>query len=75
MEIKPQDILFFITLIPLFILKKTKWFIFAGLFCFLLAAPLFGLWIFFTAQKLIWYALMYISIAVVWNTVKYSKDD
>jgi len=52
---KIQDLSFFIVLIAIILFKKKKLFVIGGLFCFLLATPLFYLKIFFTAQRLIWY--------------------
>ena len=53
---KIQDIGFFVVLIALFLLKKPRLFIWMGLGCLVLAIPLFAKWIFFTAERLTWYA-------------------
>lgn len=71
MEIKPQDIIFLLSFLPLLFLKSPKLFVYAALICFILAAPLFGMFIFFTAQRLVWYGLAYITLAVVLNVIKY----
>ncbi len=53
---KIQDILFFIVLAWLIMKRQPRNFVIAGLFCLLLSIPLFSLWIFFTAERLTWYA-------------------
>ncbi len=67
MDIKPQDILFFITLAGLLYIRKPQLFVVVGLICFVVSMPLFALWIFFTAQRLVWYGAGFILIAVLWN--------
>lgn len=59
---KPQDIGFFLILITLFIVKKPRIFLFAGLLCWVLSIPLFAKWIFFTAERLTWYGAAFILI-------------
>ena len=53
---KPQDIIFLISLISLLWLNKPKYLVFAALGCLVLSMPLFAFWIFFTAERLTWYA-------------------
>ncbi len=53
---KIQDIIFFISLCSLFVLRRPVLFVWAGLFCLALAIPLFATWTFFTAERLTWYA-------------------
>ena len=62
---KPQDILFFLVLIVVIVLKKPKLSVSMGLVCLLLAIPLFYLQIFFTAQHLTWYAAAFFLVAVI----------
>lgn len=52
---KPQDILFFVSLVLLFALRRPALFVWAGLTCLVLAIPLFATWTFFTAERLTWY--------------------
>ncbi len=53
---KPQDIIFFL-LFLLFVYKRnSRWTTIAGIVCLLIAMPLFAKWIFFTAERLTWYA-------------------
>lgn len=53
---KIQDILFFIVLSYLFYKRQPRYFVMAGLVCLLFSIPLFYFWIFFTAERLTWYA-------------------
>lgn len=53
---KPQDILFFVSYALLLALRRPKLFVWYGLACLLAAMPLFGFWVFFTAERLTWYA-------------------
>lgn len=61
---KPQDIIFIITLLGLLIFRKSNYFVFAGIFSLLLAIPLFANQIFFTAQHLTYYAVGFFLISV-----------
>ncbi|MBI3576845.1 hypothetical protein HY086_02265 [Candidatus Gottesmanbacteria bacterium] len=53
---KIQDIAFFGLFVFLLLLRQPKMFVVSGLFCLLLAIPLFATWTFFTAERLTWYA-------------------
>ena len=53
---KPQDIFFIVLFAGLLLTRKPKMLVFAGLVCLLCSIPLFYLWIFFTAQRLVMYA-------------------
>lgn len=53
---KPQDILFFVLLFFLLFKQSPKIAVFAGLLCLIFSIPLFSFLIFFTAERLIWYA-------------------
>lgn len=61
---KPQDILFFIVLVALLFVRKPKAFVVAGLACIVLAIPFFSFWVFFTAERLIWYAAGFLLVAI-----------
>lgn len=54
---KPQDLIFIVALVGLLLTRKPKWLVIAGLVCLVLAIPLFSFWIFFTAQRLTYYAI------------------
>ena len=62
---KVQDIGFFIIFAVLLFLKKDKLFVIAGLVSLLLAIPLFATWVFFTAERLTWYASAFLSMAIL----------
>lgn len=74
MDFKPQDILFIIVLILLFIKRDPKMFVIAGLSCLVLAIPLFAQWIFFTAQRLTWFAFLFFLFAVILNLIKFRHN-
>lgn len=67
---KIQDILFFVVLVVLFYLRKSHYFIFTGLFCLILAIPLFYYWIFFTADRLVWYAAAFFLSSILFSLRK-----
>lgn len=62
---KPQDILFIFVILILLWRKNPKYCVFAGILCLMLAIPLFQLWVFFTAERLVLYALILFLIAVL----------
>lgn len=72
---KPQDILFVVVVIGLLITcrKKPQAFIMAGLFCLLTAIPLFAFWVFFTAQRLAYYAGGFFLIGIIIMYIKAIK--
>ena len=53
---KVQDLVFFIVLVFLLYKRKPRNFAIAGIICLALSIPLFYFWIFFTAERLTWYA-------------------
>jgi len=62
---KPQDILFIITILFLLWKKNPKHFVVAGLICLALSMPLFHFWIFFTAQRLVYYAVGFFLFSII----------
>jgi len=62
---KIQDVIFIISVIALLAIRKDKWFLYAGLGCFVVAIPLFAKWIFFTGERLTWYGSGFILIYLV----------
>lgn len=62
---KPQDIIFLIIFAALLIVKKKQWFVYAGLGSLALAIPLFSSWIFFTAERLTWYAAAFLGTVLI----------
>lgn len=75
MSIKPQDILFFIIVIGLFYFRKPKLFAILGLLFFLAAIPLFSFWVFFTAQRFIWYGALLLIISIGFNLTLVIKNN
>lgn len=59
---KPQDITFILVLIVLIYKRKPAYFIFSGVVALIAAIPLFASWIFFTAERLTWYAAAFFLI-------------
>jgi len=64
---KPQDILFIIIFLFFVYKKNSKWVTVAGLFCLLISIPLFAKWVFFTAERLTWYAAGFFLLAILIN--------
>ncbi len=62
---KPQDIIFFIILLVFIYKRNSTWAVFAGLLCLFISIPLFAKWIFFTAERLTWYAAGFFLLAIV----------
>ena len=54
---KIQDLLFVLVFIFVFWRGSAKLATIIGLFCLVLAAFLFKFWVFFTAERLVWYSV------------------
>lgn len=71
---KLQDILFLCVYGLVLFLRRPIFFVWAGIVCLVIAIPLFAGWIFFTAERLTWYAagffLTYIFITLRSNRAK-----
>ena len=52
---KIQDVGFLGVFIILLFLRKPRFFIAAGVVCWILAIPFFAKWVFFTGERLTWY--------------------
>ncbi len=70
---KAQDILFFIVLVLLVILRKPRYFVVAGLTCLTFSMPLFAMWVFFTAERLTWYAAGFFFIFILFSLLRLHK--
>lgn len=70
---KIQDIFFLIVFIFLFLKGNPRLSAITGLSSLLASIPLFSLWIFFTAQHLVWYAGAFLLLAVMQSLVNYDK--
>lgn len=67
---KIQDIIFFLVLFFLIFKKNPRWMIIAGLIFLALSIPLFSFWIFFTAERLTWYAAAFFLLAIIFYLLK-----
>jgi hypothetical protein len=61
---KPQDIIFVGIFLTLLGMRKTTWLFMAGCVSLLVSLPLFSFWIFFTAERLTWYAAACMGAAI-----------
>ncbi len=62
---KIQDIIFVVILLILIFIRRQRLFVVTGLVCLVLSIPLFYLWIFFTAQHLVYYAAGFFLSAII----------
>jgi hypothetical protein len=62
---KPQDIIFFLVLIFFIWKHNARLATFAGLVCLVISIPLFAKWVFFTAERLVWYAAAFFLLAII----------
>jgi len=69
---KIQDIAFFVVLALLIVKRNPKLMIVCGIMCLFLSIPLFSFWIFFTAEHLVWYAVSFFLLAIIFNII-YNK--
>jgi hypothetical protein len=62
---KPQDVVFLLTFLLICYTRSPKIAAGLGLFCLMLSIPLFSLWVFFTAERLTWYAAAFFFLSFV----------
>lgn len=75
---KIQDIIFVLTLVFLLYKHNSYWLVVAGIVCLIISIPLFSFWIFFTAERLTWYAAGFFLLAIIFyifNIKKYESDN
>lgn len=70
---KIQDIAFLIFLGILLIIRKPILFVYAGIACLVFSIPLFSKWIFFTAERLTWYAAAFFLIFIIISLITPDK--
>jgi hypothetical protein len=70
---KIQDIGFIVVLLVLLCWRNPKLLIAAGLISLILSIPLFSAWIFFTAQRLTYYAAAFFLVAIVLYLISNKK--
>ena len=66
---KPQDIIFLIALAFLLYKRDPRLAAAFGIFSLLLAMPLFYRWIFFTAERLTWYAAGFFLVSIILHLI------
>jgi hypothetical protein len=62
---KIQDLGFFLLFGLVLWRRNSRLSIIIGLICLILAIPLFKFWIFFTAERLTWYAAAFFAFAIL----------
>lgn len=62
---KPQDIVFIVITCILIAVRNPRLFVIAGLLSLVAAVPLFAGWIFFTAERLTWYAAAWFFLGII----------
>ena len=72
---KIQDIAFFIILLFLIFKRDPKWAAAFGLISLALSMPLFSFWIFFTAERLTWYAAAFFLLAIILQLIHFRKNE
>lgn len=71
---KIQDIAFLVILAILIIKRNAKLAALSGLICLFLSIPLFSFWVFFTAERLTWYAAAFFLLAVIFYLFKSENE-
>jgi len=64
---KIQDIVFLIVFSVLIYKGNPRWMVAAGIISLFLSIPLFSFWIFFTAERLTWYAGAFFLLSIIFN--------
>jgi uncharacterized membrane protein HdeD (DUF308 family) len=72
---KIQDAVFLVVLLFLVLKHNPKWATIAGIISLVLSIPLFSLWVFFTAERLTWYAGAFFLVAIVLNLWRLRHED
>lgn len=70
---KIQDIVFFVALALLILKRNPKLATLFGIASLFLSIPLFSLWVFFTAERLTWYAAGFFLLAIIFYFFKSKK--
>lgn len=71
---KLQDIIFLVVLLLIIAINRPKLLVWSGLICLLISIPLFTFWIFFTAQRLVYYAAGFILVATLLYLFRLRED-
>jgi hypothetical protein len=67
---KPQDLVFIVVFVCIGLSRRPRLFVWTGLGCLILAIPLFAKWVFFTAERLTWYAAAFFLTYTLYLFVK-----
>ncbi|MEK7502002.1 MAG: hypothetical protein AAB609_00590 [Patescibacteria group bacterium] len=70
---KIQDIVFIIIFLSLLIKRDPRLATGAGIISLILSIPLFSFWIFFTAERLTWYAAAFFLLSVIFHLINLRK--
>jgi hypothetical protein len=70
---KPQDIAFFVVFILLLYKNNPRLAAGVGILCLLIAMPLFAKWVFFTAERLTWYAAAFFMQSIIFHLLHSEK--
>lgn len=70
---KTQDISFFVVFVLLLVSRKPILFVWSGLLMLFLAIPLFAFHIFFTAERLTWYAAAFFLFFILFSFIPSQK--
>ncbi len=71
---KIQDLVFFLVFLFVLWRRDDRTSVILGLFCLFLAIPLFQAWIFFTAERLTWYAATFFAYGIALQLIKLKKQ-
>ncbi|MDP3941291.1 MAG: hypothetical protein Q8Q49_03180 [bacterium] len=72
---KIQDIVFVVILIILLIIRRPKYATIAGIFSLAVSIPFFASWVFFTAERLVWYAAAFFLLSVALLLMRGKGDE
>ncbi|OGH18872.1 MAG: hypothetical protein A3F31_04835 [Candidatus Levybacteria bacterium RIFCSPHIGHO2_12_FULL_38_12] len=70
---KPQDIVFLAVFLLLIIKRDVELVTVLGLLSLFFSMPLFYSWIFFTAERLVWYAAAFFLLSIIQQLFFYRK--
>lgn len=71
---KLQDIIFVAIFVSLLWLRNPRRLALAGIISLFLSMPLFHFWVFFTAQRLTYYAVAFFLGSVILNLMNFRKE-
>lgn len=67
---KIQDLMFILSLVGFLAWRRWSWLWWAGVASLIMAIPLFATWTFFTGQRLVWYAILFLMTFVFYSALK-----